>query len=71
MRYHFLVISFLVLTGTLRAAEIDYLKQVKPLLTRCYACHGALKQNGKLRLDTADLAIKGYLRPSGGAWKTC
>jgi len=32
----------------------DYLSQVKPLLkSRCYACHGALKQEGGLRLDTA------------------
>lgn len=43
-----------------RAADVDYLKQVKPLLeSRCYACHGALKQNGKLRLDTVALALKG------------
>jgi hypothetical protein len=39
---------------------IDYFKQVKPILAeRCTACHGALKQKGKLRLDTAALAIKG------------
>lgn len=31
-----------------------YLKQVKPLLKeRCFACHGALKQEANLRLDTA------------------
>src|SRR5262245_6882323 len=38
-----------------RAAEpVDYLKQIKPLLAgRCYACHGALKQEGGLRVDTA------------------
>lgn len=31
-----------------------YLKTVKPLLReRCLACHGALKQEGNLRLDTA------------------
>ena len=40
--------------------RVDYLKQVKPILReRCYACHGALKQEGGLRLDTAALAIKG------------
>src|SRR5205085_2269522 len=34
--------------------RIDYLKQVKPVLTeRCLACHGALKQEAGLRLDTA------------------
>lgn len=38
----------------------DYLKQVKPLLReRCYACHGALKQEAGLRLDTAAFAERG------------
>src|SRR4051812_37927309 len=38
-----------------RAAEpIDYLRQIKPILTvRCYACHGSLQQKSDLRLDTA------------------
>jgi hypothetical protein len=41
-------------------AEIDYAKSVKPLLQeRCYACHGALKQKGGLRLDTAAMIRKG------------
>ncbi len=56
---------------TARAADeprIDYLKQVKPLLAeRCFACHGALKQEGQLRLDTAALAVKGG--ESGAALK--
>ena len=31
-----------------------YLEKIKPLLrARCYACHGALKQESDLRLDTA------------------
>lgn len=38
----------------------DYLKQIKPILReRCYACHGTLKQEGGLRLDTVALAIEG------------
>jgi len=46
--------------GEKAAGPVDYLKQVKPLLReRCYACHGPLKQNAGLRLDTAALAIKG------------
>lgn len=55
------IIACLGWIGTVvRADEVDYLKQVKPLLeARCYACHGALKQKGKLRLDTAAGAIKG------------
>jgi len=33
---------------------------VKPILAaRCYACHGALKQKGGLRLDTVALMKKG------------
>ncbi|MGN6547552.1 MAG: DUF1549 domain-containing protein, partial [Aureliella sp.] len=37
------------------AGEVDYLRDVKPLLAKhCYACHGALKQEGGLRLDTAE-----------------
>lgn len=40
--------------------QIDYARQIKPLLAkRCYACHGALKQQGGLRLDTAIFARKG------------
>ena len=39
---------------------VDYTRQIKPVLTaRCVACHGALKQEAGLRLDTAALAIKG------------
>ena len=34
---------------------VDYTRQIKPILqSRCYACHGALKQEGGLRLDTGD-----------------
>jgi len=40
--------------------QVDYLTQVKPILReRCFACHGALKQEGNLRLDTAALAGRG------------
>jgi hypothetical protein len=44
-----------------RAADaVDYLRDIKPVLKeRCYACHGALKQKGKLRLDTVALATTG------------
>lgn len=42
------------------AAPVDYTREVKPLLReRCYACHGALKQKGKLRLDTVALMAAG------------
>ncbi len=39
---------------------VDYVRQIKPVLqARCYACHGVLKQEAGLRLDTAALASKG------------
>ncbi|WP_166822960.1 PSD1 and planctomycete cytochrome C domain-containing protein [Thalassoroseus pseudoceratinae] len=37
-----------------------YTDEVKPLLReRCYACHGALKQEADLRLDTGDFIRRG------------
>ena len=56
-----LVATFLTHCHSLTADDhVDYLEQVKSVLReRCYACHGALKQHGGLRLDTAALAIKG------------
>lgn len=37
---------------------VDYLRDIKPIfMNHCVACHGGLKQNSKLRLDTA-AAIK-------------
>jgi len=42
------------------ASRIDYTAQIKPILMeRCYACHGVLKQQGKLRTDTADFLKQG------------
>jgi mono/diheme cytochrome c family protein len=45
-----------------RGAEpaVDYRTQVRPILQqRCYACHGALKQQAKLRLDSGSRMRKG------------
>jgi hypothetical protein len=45
-----------------RSAEppVDYRTQVRPILQeRCYACHGALKQQAKLRLDSGALIRTG------------
>jgi hypothetical protein len=43
-----------------KAAPIDYLSQVKPLLAeKCYSCHGTLKQESELRLETVDLMRTG------------
>jgi len=51
----------LVILGTTRICNaVDYLQDVKPLLKhKCYACHGALQQQGGLRLDTAAALIAG------------
>ncbi len=50
----------LFLPQVLAEDQVDYLKQIKPIFRdQCYACHGALKQEGNLRLDTALLAIQG------------
>ena len=39
---------------------VDYQRQVKPILReRCYACHGALKRQGGLRLDTGAFLRRG------------
>ncbi len=63
MRFRFLItLAGAALFGwtTPSFGEADYVKQVKPLLReRCYACHGALKQKAKLRLDTVELMLKG------------
>ncbi len=45
-----------------------YSAQIKPLLkTRCYACHGALKQEADLRLDTVASMISGEVIARGAA----
>ncbi len=54
--YKMLLFSFAVVTDE----KVDYQKQVRPVLQeRCFACHGALKQEGGLRLDTVAAAIQG------------
>ena len=45
-------LGLVLLSGQVFGAS-DYLKDIKPVLKeRCFACHGALKQKGKLRVDT-------------------
>ncbi len=57
-RILFLLIGIYV--ANVPAEAVDYLKDVKPLLEqKCYSCHGALKQQGELRLDTAAALIAG------------
>ena len=66
MRIREIMTAFAILTGSAQADDgVDYLKQIKPVFqARCYACHGALKQKGGLRLDTAALAIRGGKQPA-------
>jgi hypothetical protein len=47
--------------GDLAAAEsVDYVRDIKPLLAeRCFACHGALRERSGLRLDAAELILRG------------
>ncbi|MBA4065823.1 MAG: hypothetical protein C0501_19310 [Isosphaera sp.] len=50
----------LLVPSTAPAADpVDYSRDVKPLLReRCYACHGALAQKAKLRLDTGAAMLR-------------
>ncbi len=42
-------------TAPLAAAKVDYLQEVKPILTQhCVRCHGAEKEEAGLRVDTAE-----------------
>nr|WP_286177244.1 PSD1 and planctomycete cytochrome C domain-containing protein [Rhodopirellula sp. JC639] len=42
------------------ADKVDYLTQIKPLLAeKCYSCHGVLKQEADLRLETRQLMLQG------------
>ena len=46
--------------GVAAAAEVDYQRDVKPLLAeKCGACHGALEQQAGLRLDAGVLIRQG------------
>jgi hypothetical protein len=51
--------------------QVDYQTLVKPILsTKCYACHGTLKQKAKLRLDTRALMLEGKVIVPGRAAKS-
>jgi hypothetical protein len=60
MRTALLVLASLLLAGAAAADEVDYLREVKPILaSRCFACHGAVRQKAGLRLDAIALIRKG------------
>ena len=62
-RIAYLTLSFLAVSGAcagLCGEEIDFNQNIRPILQeRCFACHGALKQESSLRLDSASLLRKG------------
>lgn len=53
-------LALFVLPAVTRGADaVDYRKDVKPVLQeRCYACHGALAQKAKLRVDSGANLLK-------------
>lgn len=61
-KFHLLLMVILwpLATNSQAADPVDYLTQIKPLLKKhCFACHGTLKQNAQLRLDSGHLLLKG------------
>ena len=61
MTWHVFRIFATVFALTFTSVEAaDYVQDIKPLLQqKCYACHGALKQQAGLRVDTAASLIRG------------
>ena len=60
MSPRFPVACLLAFLGEVSLAAVDYVAEVKPLLTRhCVPCHGAVEPKAGLRLDTAAGALKG------------
>jgi mono/diheme cytochrome c family protein len=61
-----LVLALPAATRAIAAADpVDYKKEIKPVLQeRCYACHGALAQKSKLRVDSgANMLKRGVIVP--------
>ncbi len=70
-RLSFIALGFCVITSSANSAEVDYIRDIKPLLAeKCISCHGPIKQEADLRLDAAkfftgdenqeNVAIKGH-----------
>ncbi|QEG42450.1 PSD1 and planctomycete cytochrome C domain-containing protein [Roseimaritima ulvae] len=63
-----LTASGLASSAATAADRVDYLSEVKPLLAaKCYACHGRLKQEADLRLETLELMDEGGVLVPGDA----
>ena len=65
MRFLCLPLLLLLPLSAHAADPVDYRKDVKPVLQeRCYACHGALAQKAKMRVDSgANLLKAGVIVP--------
>ncbi|MCX6954788.1 MAG: PSD1 and planctomycete cytochrome C domain-containing protein [Verrucomicrobia bacterium] len=49
-----------VATASLSAAPVDYVREVKPILSQyCYRCHGSSQQKSGMRADTAAFLLQG------------
>ena len=60
IRFCFLSLMLLLVSSGHAEEKVDYQRDVKPILSqKCFACHGALKQESGLRLDAAGLIQKG------------
>ena len=56
----FLPLGFLPWMGTLVVGEIDFNRQIRPILSQnCFACHGLDEPKSDLRLDFAEFAYEG------------
>ncbi|MCS6976390.1 MAG: PSD1 and planctomycete cytochrome C domain-containing protein [Gemmatales bacterium] len=59
MRLACLGIFLALLTDAAAVEPVDYRREIKPVLQeRCYACHGALAQKAKLRVDSGANMLK-------------
>lgn len=55
-----LIPFFFALSSACSDDAVDYTRDIKPILkAKCYSCHGALKQEANLRLDTVQLMTVG------------
>src|SRR5438094_5142884 len=54
------LISLVVITSPLAADQVDYVRDIRPILTKhCYECHGGQKQRSGLRLDATAAILAG------------
>ncbi len=66
MRFLCLPLLLLLPLSAHAADPVDYRKDVKPVLQeRCYACHGALAQKAKMRVDSGANLLKAGVIVSG------